>query len=359
MNTITPVTIGNRKVGPGEPTFIITEVSGNHHQNYAEAEAIIRAAAKAGSDAIKLQTYTADTMTIDSDKEWFFLGGKDTPPSWKEQNLYNLYGTAYTPWEWQPKLKELTESLGMVFFSTPFDETAVDFLESIDVPCYKVASYEATDLPLLKKIASTGKPVIISIGFASLLEVEEAISTLRHAGVKDVIVLHCVTAYSGEPNPSLFNLSTISDIAKRFDVVAGFSDNNAGIDFPIMAVAAGASAIEKHVTLRRSEGGPDARFSLEPNELAEMVQGIRNVEKLMGTPHYGPASEDEEQYKTLRRSIFVVADIKKGDVFTKENIRVIRPAYGLAPRYYEEVLGKRATQDIERGDPLTEHMVTT
>lgn len=358
MNNVTPITIGNRRVGAGEPTFIITEVSGNHHQNYEEAEAIIRAAAAAGSDAIKLQTYTSDTMTINSDKKWFFLGGEDTPALWKEQNLYDLYGTASTPWEWQPRLKELTESLGMVFFSTPFDETAVDFLESLDVPCYKVASYEATDLPLLRKIASTGKPIIISIGFASLGEVEEALATLRTAGAKDIIVLHCVTAYSGTPNPELFHLRTIRDISERFDVISGFSDNNAGTAFPIASVYAGASVIEKHVTLSRNDGGPDARFSIEPNELAEMISGVREAEKVMGIPHYGPANADEERYKMLRRSLFVVKDVKTGEIFTKENVRVIRPGFGLPPREYEKVLGKKAIKDIERGDPLTEADIT-
>lgn len=357
MHSPKTITIRGRKIGEGEPAFIIAEVSANHHQRYEEAEAIIRAAKEAGADAIKLQTYTPDTMTIDSDKKWFYLGGENTPASWKEKNLYALYGTAYTPWEWQPKLKALAESLGLVFFSTPFDATAVDLLEKMDVPCYKVASYEATDIPLLRRIAKTGKPVIISVGFASLEETEEAIRTLKDAGVKDLAVLHCVTAYSGDPDVQAMNLRTIRDIAERFDVVSGFSDNNAGVEYPTNAVLAGASIIEKHLILKRSDGGPDARFSIEPAELQEMIKKIRQAEKALGIVHYGPVSADEENYKNLRRSLFAVADIRKGEKFTPENVRVIRPAYGLAPKHLDAVLGKTAALDLERGTPLSwEHI---
>ncbi len=350
----TPViTIGKRKIGPGHPCFVIAEVSANHHQKYEEAEAIIRAAKEAGADAVKLQTYTPDTMTIDSDKKWFFLGGKDTPESWKKTNLYKLYGTAYTPWEWQPKLKKYAESLGLIFFSTPFDATAVDFLEKMKVPCYKIASYEATDIPLLKKVASTKKPVIMSVGFAELSEVKESIKSLHAAKAKEIAILHCVTAYSGDPKPEFMNLNTIRDIAERFNVVSGFSDNNAGIETPIASVYAGASIVEKHVTLDRKLGGPDARFSIEPQELAEMVRGIRRAESALGKVQYGPVNRDEKNYKNLRRSLFAVADIKKGEKFTPKNVRVIRPAYGLPPKEYDRVIGKRASRSIERGEPLT------
>lgn len=357
MNEPPTITVGKNIIGSGSPCFIVAEVSGNHRQKYEEAVAIIKAAADAGADAVKLQTYTPDTITIDSDKKWFFLGGEDTPELWKKTNLYGLYGTAYTPWEWQPKLKKIAEDLGLILFSTPFDETAVDFLEDMGVACHKVASYEATHIPLLKKIASTGKPVIMSVGFASLPEVEEAVATLRDNGTKELAVLHCVTAYSGHPDPAAMNLRTIADIAERFGVVAGFSDNNAGIEVPIAAAAMGASIIEKHVTVRRADGGPDARFSLEPEELKEMVQTIRRMEKARGKIHYGPVNETEERFRNMRRSIFVVKDIKKGEKFIPENIRVIRPAYGLPPKFYESTLGKKASTDIERGTPLANELV--
>ncbi len=348
------IEIAGRKIGIDEPVFVIAEISANHHQKYEEAEALVRAAKDAGVDAVKSQTYTADTMTIDSDKKWFHLGGENTPDSWKESNLYHLYESAYTPWEWQPKLKQLAEELGLIFFSSPFDATAVDFLESMRVPCYKVASYEVTDIPLLKKIATTGKPVILSVGFANLSEIEDAISTLRAGGTQDIAVLHCVTAYSESPRPENMNLSTISDIAERFGVVSGFSDNNAGIEFPIGAVYAGASIIEKHFILNRDAGGPDARFSIDPSEMKALVAGVRRAEMARGEPHFGPVNEDEERYKMLRRSLFAVADIAMGEAFTRQNVRVIRPAHGLPPKEYERVIGKHASRVIERGTPLSE-----
>ena len=351
------IRVGNRKIGADHPVFIVAEVSANHHQKYEEAERLIRTAARAGADAIKLQTYTPDTITIDSDKKWFFIGGKNTPASWKKENLYALYKKAYTPWEWQPKLKELTEKLGMIFFSTPFDATAVDFLEKLNVQCYKIASYEATDIPLLKKVAGTGKPVLLSVGFADSREIEEAIKTLKNAGAKDIAVLHCVTSYSRDPELANTYLSNIRDIAERFGVVTGFSDNNAGIELPIASVYAGARIVEKHFILSRGSGGPDSRFSIEPSELREMVKGIRRAEKALGSPHYGPASKDEERYRTLRRSLFAVEDIKKGERFTKKNIRVIRPHFGLPPKRYEEVIGKIAAKDISRGTPLQDRLI--
>ena len=357
--------ISNREVGQNSPAFLVAEISANHRQQYEEAVRLVEAAAKAGADAVKFQTYTPDTITIDSDKKWFFLGGEDTPSDWKRSNLYELYKGAYTPWDWQPKLKELAEKLGLIFFSSPFDETAVDFLEKMEVPCYKVASYEATHLPLLKKIAETGKPVIMSVGFASLEEIEEAVRTLRENGAKEIAVLHCVTAYSDNPRPEDMHLANIKDIAERFGVVSGFSDNNAGIEAPVAAVIAGASIIEKHFILSRAKGGPDARFSIEPEEFKKMAGLIRRGENIyskgefeaaQGEVFYGPVSPAEENFRNLRRSIFAVADIKKGEVFTKENIRVIRPAFGLEPKFYEEVLGKRAVSDIERGTPFSRDM---
>ena len=278
------IQIGSKMVGDNHPTFIVAEVSGNHDQSFEKAADIIKAAAEAGADAIKLQTYTPDTMTIDSDKEWFKVGQgtEDIPQVWKNKNLYQLYQKAYTPWEWQPKLKELAESLGLILFSTPFDATAVDFLAKMGVLCFKIASYEATDIPLLKKVAGMGKPVIMSVGFASLEEVERAISTLRDSGLKDIIVLHCVTGYSDDPKIEEMNLRTIVDIRERFDVISGFSDNNVGIKTPIIASTMGAAVLEKHITLRRADEGMDARFSLEPAEFRKMGEAIREMEQAKG-----------------------------------------------------------------------------
>lgn len=345
--------IGARKVGAGQPAFIVAELSGNHHQSYDEAAELIRAAARAGADAVKLQTYTPDTMTLDSDRPWFVVGGGDNPDSWKGKTLYQLYREAYTPWEWQPKLKRLAESLGLILFSTPFDETAVDFLEKMEVPCYKIASYEATHIPLLRRVAATGKPVLLSIGFADPKEVESALQTLRSGGAGKIALLHCVTSYAGEPRPEDMHLATLRDIERRFGVVAGFSDNTGGIEMPLAAVLSGASILEKHFILRRSKGGHDARFSIEPQELAALVRAIRRAEKALGQPHYGPANEAETYNKRFRRSLFAVQDIRRGERLTRENVRVIRPADGLPPRLLERVLGKSAARDIPRGTPLS------
>lgn len=348
---------GIRLVGPGQPSFIVAEISANHHQRYEEAEQLIREAVRVGADAVKFQTYTPDTMTIDSDKEWFIVGGEGNPESWQKKTLYQLYQTAYTPWEWQGKLKKLCDELGIIFFSTAFDLTSVDFLESINVPCYKIGSYEATDIPLLKKIAQTKKPVILSVGYASIEEIDEAVKTLHENGCEQLGILHCVTSYAAKANWDVLNLRTIADIAERYDVVAGFSENSAGIESTIRAVGAGACIIEKHFILNRTLGGADADFSLEPKELAELVAGIRELERALGKPHYGPADETEGYNKRWRRSLFVVKSVKKGEAFTPKNVRVIRPEFGLSPKYYDEVLGKTATQDIERGTPLTRNLI--
>ena len=291
-------TIVGRTIGLDHPCFIVAEMSGNHEQNFDRAVDIVRAAARAGADAVKLQTYTPDTITLNSNKPWFLESYKeDTPESWRGKSLYELYQTAYTPWDWQPKLKELAESLGLVLFSTPFDETAVDFLEQMNVSCYKIASYEVTHIPLLRKVAQTGKPVIMSVGFASLKEIERAISTLREHGSGEIAVLHCVTGYSAEPKAEEMNLQTIRDLRERFGVVSGFSDNNAGVEFPVMAVTVGASIIEKHVTISRAEGAIDSTFSVEAGELEEMVRRVRQVEQALGKVHNGPASQAEEENK--------------------------------------------------------------
>lgn len=349
---------GERRIGGQNPVFIIAEMSGNHHLNYDKAIEIIEAAAEAGADAIKLQTYTPDTMTIDSDSEHFIVGGKDQPDLWKGQKLYDLYKTAYTPWEWQESLKKIAEDLGLVFFSTPFDPTAVDFLEKMEVVLYKIASYESTDLILLRSVARTGKPVIISVGFATEEEVKFAIDTLRENGSKDIAVLHCITAYSDTPDPNTVNLRTMLDISKKFDVIAGFSDNNCGIELPKIAVAMGASIIEKHLIIDREEGGPDARFSLDAKDFKEMVKQIRFVEAAMGKVHYGIQSPKEGENIFFRRSLFVVEDIKEGEELTDKNVRSIRPSSGLPTKFYDEVIGKKAHHDIKRGSPLTRDMLS-
>jgi len=352
------VAIDGREVGLRHPAFIVAELSGNHLGSYKTAVKLIKATAKAGADAVKLQTYTPDTMTLDSKKPWFIVGGKDNPGEWKGKTLYELYKNAHTPWEWQPKLKKIAEGLGLILFSTPFDETAVDFLEKMNVPCYKISSYEVTDIPLLERVARTRKPVILSVGFANLSEIKQAVETLRKNGCSQIALLHCATAYSDTPDLGKMNLQTIKRLRTRFGVVSGFSDNNAGIEIPLYSVAMGASIVEKHFILDRDKGGPDAQFSIEPAELAQLVKTIRNFEKTKGKVHYGPADSKERYNKRFRRSIFVVTDIKKGDVFTTDNIRVIRPALGLSPSLLGEVIGKRATQDIKKGTPLNSKMVS-
>ncbi|MBI1888697.1 MAG: pseudaminic acid synthase [Candidatus Spechtbacteria bacterium] len=355
---VSSIKIGNKLVGDDEPCFVVAEVSANHMQSFKMAAEIVRAAARAGADAVKLQTYTPDTLTIDSRKEWFLVGGKDNPDSWQGKTFYDLYKTAYTPWDWHPKLKEIAESLGLIFFSTPFDETAVDFLSSLNVPCFKVASYECTDVLLLKKIARTGKPVIMSIGFATLQEVELSLQTLQKYGACEIAVLHCVTSYSDTPDPYSINLRTILDIRERFGVVSGFSDNNAGIEAPCLAAAMGASIVEKHVVSSHADPTYDARFSIDPQELTQMVETIRRQEALKGQVNYGPNNLAEEHNRGFRRSLFAVADIKRGQQFTSENIRSIRPANGLPTRFFDEIIGKAANQDIERGTPLSWNLIS-
>lgn len=343
---------GTRTIGDGYPAFIVAEMSANHQQNYEKAAAIIKAAAKAGADAIKLQTYTPDSMTIDSDKEWFKVGGGGNPDSWSGETLYSIYQKSSTPQEWHEPLQKLAEKLGLVFFSSAFDDAAVDFLETLKVPMYKIASYEVTHIPLLKKIARTGKPVIISTGFASREEVELAIKTLRENGARDICVLHCVTAYSSNPNTEEINLKTMLDIRDKYNVICGFSDNNAGIEIPLQAVNMGASVIEKHVIASSKDKSFDANFSLDSQMLKKFVQAVRRAEKIAGKVNYGIQGKAEEHNLRYRRSIFVVEDIKAGEIFTTENIKVIRPGVGLPPKHYEEILGKKAKEDLERGTPL-------
>ncbi len=342
---------GERTIGPGYPSFIIAEMSGNHNQSFERALKIIDAAIEAGVDAIKLQTYTPDTLTINCEKESFQVKVND---AWKGNTLYSLYEKAHTPWDWQQKLKEYAESKGVILFSTPFDETAVDFLEGLDVQLYKVASFETGHLPLLKKIGRTGKPVIMSRGMTSIEEIELAIKTLTESGCPKIAILHCISSYPAQPYQ--MNLNTISDIAQRFKTISGLSDHSLGITAPIASVVLGASIIEKHFTLSREEGGLDAAFSLEPDELKELVKSVRETEVALGKPTYN-IGMNEAKNKVFRQSVMVVQDIKEGEKFTKENIRIIRPGYGLEPKHYENILGKTAIQGIERGTPLTRELI--
>ncbi len=351
-------TIANRTIGDSQPAFIIAEVSCNHEQDYAQAEAIIRAAAKAGADAIKIQTYTPDTQTIDCDKPWFYVDGTTNPDSWKGRTFYQLYKDAYTPWDWDEKLQKLTHELGLVFFSTPSDPSSVDFLEKLEVPMYKIAAYEATDTVLLRAVAKTGKPVIISVGFATLPEVEYAINTLRENGTKDIAVLHCTTSYQSSENIETTHLRTMLDIKQRFDVVVGFSDNMGGVKIPALATAMGAAIIEKHMVIKHDSAVFDDTFSLDPEEFTEMVRLIRQQEIAMGEVVYGTRTPGEAENRRYRRSLFVVKDMKKGEQFTSQNMRSIRPANGLEPKYIDEVMGSCAVADLERGTPLTWEMVT-
>jgi pseudaminic acid synthase len=339
------ITLADRVIAPGRPTYIVAEMSANHGGDFDRAARLIEAAAQAGADAIKLQTYTADTMTIDSHAEPFTIRGT----AWDGRNLHELYREAHTPWDWHPKLQRVAADLGLDFFSTPFDATAVDFLESLNVPAHKVASFEIVDLPLLRKIGATGKPVIMSTGMATLAEIEEAVATLAAAGCDELALLRCTSAYPARPAD--LHLHTIADLAARFGVPIGLSDHTLDPTVPAAAVALGACVIEKHFILDRAAGGPDAHFSLEPDEFAQMVRAVRTVEDALGEVRYG-AKGDEAKLTMFRRSLFVVQDIRAGEAFTSENIRVIRPGQGLHPRHLEEILGRTAAQDLPRGTPL-------
>ncbi len=344
--------IGAREVGPDNPVYVIAEISANHHQDYDQAVRIIHAAKEAGADAVKLQTYTPDTITIRSDREYFRIGGGTL---WDGRTLYDLYNDAHTPWEWQPKLKQVAENLGMDLFSSPFDETAVDFLEQINVPAYKLASFELVDIPLIRRMARTGKPLIISTGMATLEEIEEGLTTARQAGATQIALLKCSSSYPAPPDE--MNLQTIPELARRFNVPVGLSDHTMGITVPITAVALGACILEKHITLSRALEGPDSAFSLEPQEFKTMVEAVRMAQKALGKIHFG-VSGHEESSRVFRRSLFVVQDMKRGEAFSADNVRSIRPGHGLHTRYLPEVVGKRAARDIERGTPLSWELIT-
>lgn len=343
--------IGNKQIGNNKPCFIIAELSANHNGNLDIAIETIRAAKRTGADAIKLQTYTPDTMTIDSNNEHFQITGGTL---WDGKTLYELYGEAYTPWEWHKRLFEVAEEEGLICFSSPFDITAVDFLEELNVPAYKIASFEIQDIPLIEYTASKGKPIIMSTGIAEEEDIRLAVETCRKVGNNDIILLKCTSSY---PAPlELGHLNTIPDLKSRFGVEVGFSDHTYGALAPTIAVTLGATIIEKHFILHKDVGGPDADFSLDVTEFTDMVNKVRDTEKLLGKVSY-EVSEKVKTNRKFARSLFVVSDVKKGDVITKENVRSIRPGNGLHPKYYKEVLGRKFNTDILRGEPLSLTMV--
>ena len=345
--------IRDKKIGKFYKVFIIAEMSANHLQKFDNAVKIIKAAKEAGADAIKLQTYTPDTITIDCNNEFFQI---KQGTLWDGQTLYQLYKKAYTPWEWQPKLKEIAENEGLICFSSVFDKTSVDFLEGINVPAYKIASFEITDIPLIEYVASKGKPVIISTGIATLSDIEESVNACKRMGNNQIALLKCTSVY---PVPlEEINLKTIPNLADTFKTVVGLSDHTLGISVPIASVALGACIIEKHLTLDRKLGGPDAAFSLEPDEFKAMVKSVREVEKALGEVSYD-LTEKMKKSRELSRSLFVVKDIKTGEIFTKENIRSIRPGYGLHTRFLKNVIGQKATRNIERGTPLDWKLISS
>jgi len=341
------IEIAGRRIGPGQPCYLIAELSGNHHQSYDKAVELVHAAKQAGADAVKLQTYTADTITIDSDLPDFRV---KSGTLWDGRKLHQLYQEAHTPWQWQPELKKLAESLGMHCFSSPFDATAVDFLQGLHMPAYKIASFELVDLPLIRRVAATGKPIIMSTGMATLGEIDEAVVTARHAGGHELALLACSSAYPSPPEA--IHLGRIPHLAATFNVVAGLSDHTLGTAVAVASVALGASLIEKHFCLSRREPGPDTAFSLEPAEFRALVDAVRTAEAALGAPVYGP-SEREAASLPFRRSLFVVRDVRAGETLTAESVRSIRPGNGLHTRHLEEVLGAVATRDIARGTPLS------
>jgi N-acetylneuraminate synthase len=345
------INIAGREIGCGFPTYVIAEVSANHHHDFETAAEIVRAAKQAGADAVKLQTYRPDTITIRSGEPCFQVNGGTL---WDGRTLYDLYTEAYMPWEWQPQLKELADDLGMHLFSSAFDSTAVDFLEDIKVPAHKVASFELADIPLIQKMARTGKPLIMSTGMATLEEIHEALRSAREAGATQIALLKCTSAYPAPPEE--MNLRTIPAMAERFGVPIGLSDHTLGIAAPVAAVALGACIIEKHLTLSRSVPGPDGAFSLEPHEFKAMADAVRTAEKALGRVYFG-ASSHETASRNFRRSLFVVEDVDRNQPFTAVNVRSIRPANGLHPRHLTQVLGKRAARAIKKGTPLAWDLV--
>lgn len=342
------ITIAGRRIGRGHAPFVIAEMSGNHNQSLERALSIVEAAARAGAHALKLQTYTADTMTLDVQGEGFQI--QDPGSLWKGASLYQLYEQAHTPWEWHVPIFERARELGMIAFSTPFDESAVDFLESIAAPCYKIASFENTDLPLIRRVARTGKPMIMSTGMASVAELDESVRAAREAGCRDLVLLKCTSTYPATPENT--NVSTIPHMRELFDCQVGLSDHTMGVGASVASVALGATVIEKHFTLSRADGGVDSSFSLEPAELAALVVETARAWQSLGHVHYGPTVAERNSLQ-FRRSLYVVKDLRAGEELTAENVRAIRPGLGLPTRHLDEVLGCKVTKPVARGTPLS------
>ena len=344
--------IGERGVGAGSPPLVIAEMSGNHNQSLERALEIVDAAAQSGAHALKIQTYTAETMTIDIREREFFIS--DEKSLWKGESLFDLYKKAYTPWEWHEAIFDRAKKHKMLAFSTPFDRTAVDFLENLNVPCYKIASFENTDLPLIRYVAATGKPMIISTGMATFAELDETVDAARSAGCNDLVLLKCTSTYPSTPDDS--NILTIPEMRSRYGCEIGISDHTMGIGVSVAAVALGATVIEKHFTLQRSDGGVDSAFSMEPQEMAQLVIETERAWQSMGKVQHGP-TEKEKASLVFRRSLYVVADVKAGEKLTSVNVRAIRPGNGIAPKFYDEVIGKTAKRDIARGTPLSHDLI--
>ena len=346
------IKIGSCLVGREYPPFIIAEMSGNHNHSLERALEIVDAAAESGAHALKLQTYTADTITIDHSEGEFMIS--DPNSLWKGDSLYTLYQKAYTPWEWHEEIFNRCRDRGLVSFSTPFDESSVDFLESLDVPAYKIASFENAHIPLIRKVAATGKPLIISTGMATLAELDETVRTVRSGGCKDLILLKCTSSYPANPEDS--NINTIPHMRELFDCEIGLSDHTFGIGVSIAAVALSATVIEKHFTLDRSDGGVDSAFSIEPAELKALVEESKRAWQSLGEVNY-TVTEAEKSSVQFRRSIYIVEDVRTGEAFSAKNVKVIRPGFGLAPKYYDHVIGRRASRDIKRGSAISWEML--
>ena len=346
-----PIVINGRRIGAGEPVYIVAEMSANHAQDYAQAARIVHAAKACGADAVKLQTYTPDSLTIDCDSACFQIGAGSL---WAGKTLYGLYGEAATPYAWHTPLQELARELEIDLFSSPFDHASVDFLQALDMPAYKIASFEIVDLPLIRRAARTGKPLIMSTGMASEEEILLALSTAYDAGCREVALLKCASAYPAPPEA--MNLRGLGRLAEAFGVPVGLSDHSMGIAVPVAAVALGACIVEKHLTLSRDLPGPDSAFSLEPEEFGQMVEAVRSTEKALGQAQIGRTAHEESSI-AFRRSLFVVEDLKAGEPLTAKNVRIIRPGYGLAPRHLDAVLGQPAALDIARGTPLQWDMI--
>jgi pseudaminic acid synthase len=346
------LSIEGQAVGAGSAPLVIAEMSGNHNQSLERALEIVDAAAQSGAHALKIQTYTAETMTIDIREREFFIS--DEKSLWKGGSLFDLYKKAYTPWEWHEAIFDRAKERKMLAFSTPFDRTAVDFLENLNVPCYKIASFENTDLPLIRYVAATGKPMIISTGMATFAELDESVEAARAAGCKDLVLLKCTSTYPSTPDDS--NILTIPEMRSRYGCEVGISDHTMGIGVSVAAVALGATVVEKHFTLQRADGGVDSAFSMEPQEMAQLVIETERAWQAMGKVQHGP-TEKEKASLVFRRSLYVVADIKAGEKFTPTNLRAIRPGNGIAPKFYDEVIGKTAKRDIARGTPLSHDLI--